>query len=94
VALSSIASWAAEPGLAAYGATKAALNMFCESITSDEGSNGVLATATAPGYVDTDMAAWVHDSIAPEQMMKTSDSPSSPLRSPACHPRPRSPALS
>jgi short-subunit dehydrogenase len=36
-------------------------------------SNGVLATAFAPGYVDTDMAAWVHESIPPAQMMKTSD---------------------
>jgi NAD(P)-dependent dehydrogenase (short-subunit alcohol dehydrogenase family) len=34
---------------------------------------GVLATAVAPGYVDTDMATWVHESIPPGQMMKTSD---------------------
>jgi NAD(P)-dependent dehydrogenase (short-subunit alcohol dehydrogenase family) len=73
VALSSITGQAAEPGLAAYGATKAALTLFCETITSEEGTNGVLATAIAPGYVDTDMAAWVHESIPPDQMMKTSD---------------------
>jgi 3-oxoacyl-[acyl-carrier protein] reductase len=73
VALSSITGQAAEPGLAAYGATKAALTRFCETVTSEEGVNGVLATALAPGYVDTDMAAWVHDSIPPAEMMKTSD---------------------
>jgi NAD(P)-dependent dehydrogenase (short-subunit alcohol dehydrogenase family) len=73
VAMSSITGQAAEPGLAAYGATKAALTLFCETVTSEEGSNGVLATAVAPGYVDTDMAAWVHESIPPAQMMKTSD---------------------
>ena len=54
-------------------ATKAALTLLCETITSEEGVNGVLATAIAPGYVDTDMAAWVHESIPPDQMMKTSD---------------------
>jgi NAD(P)-dependent dehydrogenase (short-subunit alcohol dehydrogenase family) len=73
VAMSSITGQAAEPGLAAYGATKAALTLLCETITAEEGVNGVLATAIAPGYVDTDMAAWVHDSIPPDQMMKTSD---------------------
>ena len=73
VAMSSITGHAAESGLAAYGATKAALTRFCETITTEEGGNGVLATAVAPGYVDTDMAAWVHESVPPEQMMKTSD---------------------
>jgi NAD(P)-dependent dehydrogenase (short-subunit alcohol dehydrogenase family) len=73
VAMSSITGQAAEPGLAAYGATKAALTLLCETITSEEGVNGVLATAIAPGYVDTDMAAWVRESIPSDQMMKTSD---------------------
>lgn len=73
VAMSSITGQSAEPGLAAYGATKAALTRFCETVTTEEGSNGVLATAFAPGYVDTDMAAWVHESIPACQMMKTSD---------------------
>jgi NAD(P)-dependent dehydrogenase (short-subunit alcohol dehydrogenase family) len=73
VAMSSITGQSAEPGLAAYGATKAALTRFCETVTTEEGGNGVLATAFAPGYVDTDMAAWVHESIPPGQMMKTSD---------------------
>jgi 3-oxoacyl-[acyl-carrier protein] reductase len=73
VAMSSITGQAAEPGLAAYGATKAALTLLCETITSEEGVNGVLATAIAPGYVDTDMAAWAHESVPPDQMMKTSD---------------------
>jgi NAD(P)-dependent dehydrogenase (short-subunit alcohol dehydrogenase family) len=73
VAMSSITGQAAEPGLAAYGATKAALTLLCETITTEEGGNGVLATAIAPGYVDTDMAAWVHESIPRDQMMKTSD---------------------
>jgi NAD(P)-dependent dehydrogenase (short-subunit alcohol dehydrogenase family) len=40
VAMSSIMGQAAEPGLAACGATKAALTMFCETVTSEEGANG------------------------------------------------------
>jgi NAD(P)-dependent dehydrogenase (short-subunit alcohol dehydrogenase family) len=73
VAISSITGQAAEPGLAAYGATKAALTLLCEAITSEEGAGGVLATSIAPGYVDTDMAGWVHDTIPPGQMMRTAD---------------------
>jgi NAD(P)-dependent dehydrogenase (short-subunit alcohol dehydrogenase family) len=73
VAISSITGQAAEPGLAAYGATKSALTLLCETITAEEGDNGVLATAIAPGYVDTDMTTWMHGSIPPDQMMKTSD---------------------
>jgi NAD(P)-dependent dehydrogenase (short-subunit alcohol dehydrogenase family) len=73
VALSSITGHAAEPGLAAYGSTKAALTRLCESITSEEGENGVLATAIAPGYVDTDMSSWNHESVPPDQMMRPAD---------------------
>jgi 3-oxoacyl-[acyl-carrier protein] reductase len=73
IAISSITGQAAEPGLAAYGATKAALTLLCEAITSEEGVNGVLATSIAPGYVDTDMAAWIRETIPPEQMMRPTD---------------------
>ncbi len=56
IAIASITGMAAEPGLAAYGASKAALISLCESITVAEGGNGVTATAISPGYVDTEMA--------------------------------------
>jgi NAD(P)-dependent dehydrogenase (short-subunit alcohol dehydrogenase family) len=73
VAISSITGRDAEPGLAAYGATKAALSLLCEAFTAELGVNGVLATAIAPGYVGTDMSAWIHESVAPWEMMRPSD---------------------
>ncbi|MGH3251119.1 MAG: SDR family NAD(P)-dependent oxidoreductase [Trebonia sp.] len=60
-------------GLAAYGATKAALISLCESVSASEGAGGVSATAISPGYVNTDMAAWVHDRIDPAEMIKPDD---------------------
>jgi NAD(P)-dependent dehydrogenase (short-subunit alcohol dehydrogenase family) len=73
IAIASITGVASEPGLAAYGATKAALISLCESITVAEGERGVSATALSPGYVDTDMTAWIHDRIDPAEMIKTDD---------------------
>ncbi|RBY85992.1 SDR family oxidoreductase [Blastococcus sp. TF02A-26] len=73
IALASITGVASEPGLAAYGASKAALISLCESITVAEAGNGVSATAISPGFVDTDMAAWVHDRIPTAGMIRPSD---------------------
>lgn len=73
IAIASITGVASEPGLAAYGASKAALISLCQSITVAESGHGVIATAISPGYVDTDMAAWVRDRISPADMISTSD---------------------
>jgi 3-oxoacyl-[acyl-carrier protein] reductase len=73
IALASLTGVAAEPGLAAYGASKAALISLCESVTVDEAGSGVTATAISPGYVDTDMSAWTRDKIPPEEMIRADD---------------------
>jgi NAD(P)-dependent dehydrogenase (short-subunit alcohol dehydrogenase family) len=73
IAIASITGMAAEPGLAAYGASKAALISLCESITAAEGGQGVTATAISPGWVDTDMASWQHDRIDPATMISPAD---------------------
>ena len=73
VALSSIIGVIAEPDLAAYGASKAALISLCESITVSEANSGVIATAISPGFVDTDMSDWVHERIDPEKMIRPKD---------------------
>jgi 3-oxoacyl-[acyl-carrier protein] reductase len=73
IAIASITGVAAEPGLAAYGASKAALISLCESITAAEGEYGVSATAISPGFVDTDMARWQHDRIDPATMISPDD---------------------
>jgi NAD(P)-dependent dehydrogenase (short-subunit alcohol dehydrogenase family) len=72
-AIASMTGIASEPGLAAYGAAKAALISLCQSVNAEESAAGVIATAIAPGYVDTDMSAWVHDRIDPAGMIPPAD---------------------
>jgi NAD(P)-dependent dehydrogenase (short-subunit alcohol dehydrogenase family) len=73
VVLSSITGIYAEAGLAAYGASKAALLSLVETLNAEESANGITATAIAPGYVDTDMSAWTHDTVPPETMIPPND---------------------
>ena len=69
VALCSITGVYAEPDLAVYGATKAALTSLVRSVNREESGNGVCA----PAYVDTDMAAYVHERIPAETMLEVGD---------------------
>ncbi len=46
-----------EPSCPAYGATKAAIAAFGQSLAKDLGRRGIAVTTVAPGFVDTDMAA-------------------------------------
>ncbi|MFC9436971.1 SDR family NAD(P)-dependent oxidoreductase [Nocardia sp. NPDC057030] len=73
IALASITGVAGEAGLAAYGATKAALISLCETVSLEESANGVSATAISPGYVDTDMTAWKRDVLDRSAMLSTGD---------------------
>lgn len=73
VVLSSITGVYAEPGLAAYGASKAALNSMVETLNAEESGRGVTATAIAPAYVETDMSAWARDRVSGEEMIPVSD---------------------
>lgn len=73
VAIASLTGVVSEPGLAAYGASKAALISLCESINVSESQSGIAATALAPGYVDAGMSEWVHNRIDPEAMIRSTD---------------------
>lgn len=73
VAVASLAGVAAEPGLAAYGAAKAALISLCQSVNVEESASGVSATAISPGYVNTEMSSWVRDRIDPADMIEPGD---------------------
>lgn len=73
VALSSITGVHAEPGLAAYGATKAALLSLVDTVNAEESAGGVTATALAPAFVDTDMSAWAADRVPPAEMIPVAD---------------------
>ena len=56
--LASIAGTIPTPGLAGYGAAKAALIALTRSLDREEAGTGVRATAICPGFVDTPMAEW------------------------------------
>jgi len=73
IVLTSLTGIVPELGLAAYAATKAGLNSFCESVNLEMSSLGISATALAPGYVDTEMSRWVHERVPPETMITTED---------------------
>jgi meso-butanediol dehydrogenase/(S,S)-butanediol dehydrogenase/diacetyl reductase len=51
----SIEGLGANPGHAAYGASKAGLHGLTRCIAIDEGADGVRCNAVAPGWIDTDL---------------------------------------
>ena len=69
--LASIAGTIPTPGLAVYGATKAALVSFTSSLNREEAQHGVRATAICPAFVATRMTDWT--TIPPEQMIQPED---------------------
>jgi 3-oxoacyl-[acyl-carrier protein] reductase len=73
IALTSLEGVYPEAGLSAYAASKAALISLTQSINVEEGIHGVTASAISPGFVDTDMSAWVADTIPPDTMIPVED---------------------
>jgi NAD(P)-dependent dehydrogenase (short-subunit alcohol dehydrogenase family) len=71
VNVASIAATVAVPGLATYGASKAALVSLSRSLAREEASNGVRVTALCPGFVDTAMAAWTE--LPSDEMIQPGD---------------------
>lgn len=71
VNLASIAGTIPTPGLASYGAAKAALISLTRSLVREEEDSGVRATALCPGFVDTPMAEWT--GLAGEKMIQVDD---------------------
>lgn len=71
VNLASIAGTMPTPGLASYGAAKAALVSLTRSLDREETDAGVRVTALCPEFVDTPMAAWT--GLAAEAMIRPED---------------------
>jgi 3-oxoacyl-[acyl-carrier protein] reductase len=57
VNISSRGAFRGEPSHPAYGASKAAIIAFGQSLARALGEHGIAVTAVAPGFVDTEMAA-------------------------------------
>jgi short-subunit dehydrogenase len=69
--LASIAGTIPTPGLAVYGATKAALISLTNSLNREEADNGIRATAICPAFVATKMTEWT--GLPVEEQIQTSD---------------------
>ena len=69
--LASIAGTLPTPGLATYGATKAAVVALTRSLNEELDADGVRAIALCPGFVDTPMAEW--SGIEPAEMIRPED---------------------
>jgi NAD(P)-dependent dehydrogenase (short-subunit alcohol dehydrogenase family) len=71
VNLASIAGTLPTPGLATYGATKAAVISLTRSLNEELDADGVRAIAICPGFVDTPMAEW--SGLAGDEMIRPED---------------------
>ena len=71
ITLASIAGTIPTPGLAVYGATKAALIAWTSSLNREESEHGVRATAISPGFVATRMTEWT--GLPEEEQISTDD---------------------
>ncbi len=71
VNLASIAGTVPTPGLATYGATKAAVIALTRSLNAELDAAGVRAIAICPGFVDTPMAQW--SGLEKEEMIRPED---------------------
>ena len=71
VNLASIAGTLPTPGLATYGATKAAVISLTRSLNEELDADGVRAVAICPGFVDTPMAEW--SGLAGNEMIRPED---------------------
>jgi NAD(P)-dependent dehydrogenase (short-subunit alcohol dehydrogenase family) len=69
--LASIAGTIPTPGLAGYGASKAALISLTHSLNREEAESGVRATALCPAFVDTRMTEWT--GLGTEEMIQPED---------------------
>ena len=71
VNLASLAGTLPTPGLATYGATKAAVIALTRSLNEELDGDGVRAVALCPGFVDTPMAEW--SGLKSEEMIRPED---------------------
>ena len=57
VAIGSVAALQANPGNAAYAATKGALTAYCRTLAIETAKRRITVNVIAPGFIDTDMMA-------------------------------------
>ena len=73
VNLSSISGKAGQPWLSVYSATKAAVIGYTQAMNAELNGDGIKSVALCPGFVDTPMADFIKEQVAPEAMISTAD---------------------
>ncbi|GGN80607.1 SDR family NAD(P)-dependent oxidoreductase [Nocardia rhizosphaerihabitans] len=73
IAVASTTGVVGEPLNSAYGATKAGLITWCETVTTEESVGGVIATAVCPGYVRTAMTEHMPSEVDWDDMLPVED---------------------
>ena len=73
VNLASLAGKSPQPWLSVYSATKAAVVAYTVAMNKELTNDGIKSVAFCPGFVDTDMADFIKDTVPAETMLKTSD---------------------
>ncbi|MEA2349613.1 MAG: hypothetical protein QOG86_554, partial [Thermoleophilaceae bacterium] len=69
----SIAGKHAQPWLAAYSATKAAVVGLSQAAHGELANDGIQVTALCPAFVATPMTDWVEDRVSKEEMIQPED---------------------
>ena len=59
--ISSISGLMGNPGQVNYASSKAALSGFTKSLAKEVGSRNITVNSVAPGYIETDMTAFMED---------------------------------
>jgi 3-oxoacyl-[acyl-carrier protein] reductase len=72
VNVSSRGAFRGEPECPAYGASKAGLNAFGQSMAQALGAQGISVSTVAPGFVETDMARRVLDGLGGDDVRRQS----------------------
>ncbi|SFI61089.1 MULTISPECIES: SDR family NAD(P)-dependent oxidoreductase [Microbacterium] len=61
VNMSSVSAFRVRPTRAVYSASKAAVDHLTRFLSLELGTTGLRVNAIAPGFIDTEMTAWLHD---------------------------------
>jgi NAD(P)-dependent dehydrogenase (short-subunit alcohol dehydrogenase family) len=73
VNMASLAGKSPQPWLSVYAASKAAVIAYTRAMNKELNGDGIKSVAFCPGFVDTDMAEFVKDTIPVDEMLRTSD---------------------
>jgi short-subunit dehydrogenase len=73
VNMASLAGKSPQPWLSVYAATKAAVIAYTRAMNKELATDGVKSVAFCPGFVDTDMTAFVRGTVPAEEMLRTAD---------------------